>query len=172
MPKKNELPLQEERNKQRPLPNLLLPKQCGSPDTAKRLQTDDDQSIERNASTSPLLKLPAEIREKILSLVVGRKLIHLVYIRRRRIFRHAICTAASSEHEAHEEFMTGYTHIPTDDSADFYSPTFKKRHAHCKSWDLEDDRVWSDEERFLSRFKTKEERRKPMLNLRILGAYR
>ena len=121
-----------------------------------------------------MLKLPAEIREQILSLVLGRKLIHLVYIRRRRRrgFRHAVCTAASSEHEVHEQFITGYTHIPTDDSADFYSPIFKKRHAHCKSWDLEDDRVWSDEERFLSRLKTKEERRKPMLDLSILGACR
>ena len=68
--------------------------------------------------------------------------------------------------------MTGYTHIPTNDSADFYSPIFKRRHAYCKSWDLEDDRVWSNEERFLSRLKTKEERRKPMLDLRILGACR
>ena len=121
-----------------------------------------------------MLKLPAEIREDILSLVLGRKLIHLVYIRRRRRrgLRHTVCTAASSEDEVHEQFMTGYTHIPTEDSADFYSPIFKNRHAHCKSWDLEDDRVWTDEERFLSRLKTKEERRKPMLDLSILGACR
>lgn len=130
--------------------------------------------IERNASTSPLLKLPAEIRDEILALVLGRKLIHLVYIRRRRRrgCRHAVCTSPSSEYEAHEQFMTGYTHIPTHDSADFYSPTFKMRHAHCKSWDLEADRVWTDEERFLSRLKSKEERRTPMLDLSILGACR
>lgn len=131
----------------------------------------DDPSIQRNASTSPLLKLPGELREKIFSLVVGHQFIHLIYIPARGIYRHTICTATVSEDEAYEEFMTG-TRIPSDDSADYHSVTFRQRHKHCKSWDRENERFYDEEQRRLFRLTTAEERRKPMLDLRILGACR
>ena len=129
-------------------------------------------SIQRNASTSPLLKLPGEIREKIFSLVVGHQFIHLLYLPSRGGFRHTVCTAAVSEDEAYEEFMTGHTRIPSDDSADYHSVTFKQRHKHCKSWSLEDVRFYNDEQQRSFRLMTAEERRKPMLDLRILGTCR
>lgn len=130
----------------------------------------DDQSIQRNALTSPLLKLPGEIREKIFSLVVGHQLIHLLYFPTLEKFRHTICTAAASEDEAYEEFMNGHT--PSGGSAVFHSVTFKKRHVYCKSWVNENEHFLHADYRSLSRLMTMEERRKPTLNLSILGACR
>lgn len=95
-----------------------------------------------------------------------------MYLPTKGRFRHAVCTATASEDEAYEEFMTGHKHVPADDSAQFYSITFKERHVHCKSWSLEDERFWNAEQRRLFRLMTAEERRKPMLDLSILGACR
>lgn len=128
--------------------------------------------IQRNASTSPLLKLPGEIREMIFSLVVGHQLIHLLYLPTQGRFRHTVCTATTSEDEAYEEFMTGHGHIPANDSAQFYSITFKERHVHCKSWSREDNRFFDAEQQRLFRLMSADERRKPMLDLSILGVCR
>ena len=49
-------------------------------DALKGTFTDLSRSIARNASTSPLLNLPPEIREKIWKEVLGNNLIHLVYL--------------------------------------------------------------------------------------------
>ncbi|CAF9936764.1 MAG: hypothetical protein ALECFALPRED_006973 [Alectoria fallacina] len=128
--------------------------------------------LQRNASTSPLLKLPGEIRETIFSLVVGHQLIHLLYLRSRGKFRHTVCTAAASEDEAYNEFMTGHTRISSNHSAHFHSVTFKERHVHCKSWDFENQRFFNGKYDRLSGPMTTEERRKPMLDLSLLGACR
>ena len=130
----------------------------------------DDQSIQRNAFKSPLLKLAGEIREKIFSLVVGHQLIHLLYFPTLKKFRHTICTAAASEDEAYEDFMNGHT--PSDDSAVFHSVTFKERHVYCKSWVDKIDRFFRADYRRLCRLMSTEERRKPTLDLTILGACR
>lgn len=68
--------------------------------------------------------------------------------------------------------MTGHTRIPSDDSADYHCDTFKERHKHCKSWDRENERFYDENQRRLFRLMTAEERRRPMLDLRILGACR
>lgn len=68
--------------------------------------------------------------------------------------------------------MTGHTHIPSNDSADYHSVTFRQRHKHCKSWDREKERFFDEKQRTVFRRMTAEQRRKPMLDLRILGACR
>lgn len=108
----------------------------------------------------------------IFSLVVGHQFIHLLYLPSCNNFRHTICTTTVSEDEAYKEFMTGYIHIPSNDSADYHSVTFKQRHKHCKSWDRENERFFDEEQRNSYRLMTAEERRKPMLDLRVLGACR
>ena len=60
---------------------MQLPRQC----TLNALTnlddafTDSAHSIARNATTSPLLTLPTEIREHIWTAVLGNSLIHLDY---------------------------------------------------------------------------------------------
>ena len=130
----------------------------------------DDQSIRRNASTSPLLKLPGEIREKIFSFVVGHQFIHLLY--REKRFSHTVCTATASEDEVYEQFAR----IPSNDFAEYHSTRFGERHLHCTFWKLKKSAVLFYGKQYdplcLSGLMTAEEPRKPMLDLSILGSCR
>ena len=69
-------------------------------------------SITRNASSSPLLRLPLEIRNRIWALVLGNQFIHLEYLDtiripgygKMQIWRHLVCQCDCPENEMVEEF--------------------------------------------------------------------
>lgn len=106
-------------------------------------------SITRNASTSPLLKLPGELREKIFRLVVGDQFIHVRLGHRGECrsahyagcttecdlrLQYATCVATVSENKAYKDFSSGYTDVPQNISLDYYTPTCGERHQGCKPW--------------------------------------
>lgn len=130
----------------------------------------DLSSINRNASTSPLLKLPGELRDKIFRLVVGDKFIHVKWTRRRGCddkigrdigVRYTTCVATVSENEAYKEFSSGYNNIPAKDSPDYYTSTCEERHEKCIPWDKYGNISMIDEKR-----------KQKALDLSILGASR
>ncbi|MCJ1453543.1 hypothetical protein MMC28_003890, partial [Mycoblastus sanguinarius] len=137
-------------------------------------------SLQYDASKSPLLRLPGEIRDIILRLVIGHRLIHVIFTDSRKwctpirpgYFRHCLCSAAQSENEAYEEFMEGYKNVHADENPQYYSIPFKKRHAHCKPWDREDCRFFTDEERMGWREMPVADRPRSRMSLSILGACR
>ena len=98
---------------------------------------------QRNARASPFLRLPREIRDHILQLVIGNQFIHIKYTDilnrlkgpRYVRFRHCVCTSDQSEDAAYREFTSGYQEVPSDDSFDYYSRKFKDRHLYCKPFD-------------------------------------
>jgi hypothetical protein len=105
-----------------------------------------------------LLRLPSEIREKILINLVGENLLHIKHLDRWELadvkkleagdytgrnyittshevegaFRHSICTAKMSEQTAYDELVAGRAFVPADESPDFYVASCKKRHQDCK----------------------------------------
>ncbi|MCJ1455250.1 hypothetical protein MMC28_005604 [Mycoblastus sanguinarius] len=106
--------------------------------------------IQRNALGSPLLKMPAEVREQILLYILGDKVVHIKYFKDgelelvhslerglnsmpadRRAFRHAVCVAYHSESRAYKEASHGYRCVPCDDSAEYYIVNCAERHQLC-----------------------------------------
>ena len=126
----------------------------------------DSQSIQRNASKSPLLSLPGEIREKIFSLVVGNQFIHLCYLKGCGRFCHTVCTATASEDQVYEQFMSGHNPTPTHGLAGYDSFAFDNRHAHCTPWTFLGGQ-WFDDNAHEA-----EKSSQPMLSLSLLGACR
>ena len=104
---------------------------------------DCDARTKRNARSSQFLRLPREIRDQILRLVIGDQLIHIKFTdilnrlkgNRHARFRHCVCTSDQSEDAAYQEFRNGYQKKPLDDSLDYYSRRFKDRHIFCKPFD-------------------------------------
>lgn len=99
-------------------------------------------------------------------MILSDKLIHLNFRERARTFRHTICTASASEDDAYEEFKSGFANVPSDDSPEYYSPVFRKRHVHCKTWSIGHDEfgtaIFRDDDGVV----------RPMLQLSMLGACR
>lgn len=121
--------------------------------------------INRNASTSPLLKLPSELRDRIFRLVVGDQLIHIKWIHHggcspAKLY-YATCVASVSEHEAYKEFSSGYNNIPSIDSPEYYTSTCEGRHEKCRLWD-----------KYGKTPMIKEKRQPRLLDLSMLGASR
>lgn len=137
-----------------------------------------------------MLRLPSEIREKILINVVGENLIHVKYLDRFELndvktfeagnhanspnylrnpllvpqsegaFRHAICTATQSEQSAYDETVSGHAVVPADDSSDSYVASCKKRHEKCK---MRGSNPWG---------LTNEDSKALRVDLRVLGVCR
>ena len=80
--------------------------------------------------TSPLLRLPSEVREQILVNVVGDSLIHISHSRSGEL-GHGICQAAKSEQCAYEEAVSGTAEIPSYESPEFYVAPCYERHQDC-----------------------------------------
>lgn len=118
----------------------------------------DEHRIRQNATDSPLLSLPSEVREKILLNLVGNNLIHVKHLSPGRIlhaegaehweeceddsdgtfdltngkagrFRHAICVATISEQEAYDERILADT--TEDESAKSVDLSCEERHQGC-----------------------------------------
>ncbi|KAL8699669.1 MAG: hypothetical protein Q9201_005876 [Fulgogasparrea decipioides] len=89
--------------------------------------------VKLNADASPLLKLPAELRKKIFTYVIGDQLIHIRGYKRwdRPFLQHAICTADTSEAMAYEESIIGYSQIPKGEDPAYYVENFGSRHEAC-----------------------------------------
>ena len=78
--------------------------------------------IQRNATESPLLRLPGELRDRIFRLVIGDQVIHLLRIdkhvpfgqkNRPKCYTHGVCIAERSEDNAYQDFMEhGYQNRP------------------------------------------------------------
>lgn len=98
-------------------------------------------SINRNASTSPLLKLPGELRDKVFRLVVGDQFIHVKWTHHGGCdgipkcdfgLQYTKCVATVSENEAYKEFNSGYNKVLLKDSQKYYNSTCKERHEKCR----------------------------------------
>ncbi|CAF9942824.1 MAG: hypothetical protein ALECFALPRED_010096 [Alectoria fallacina] len=125
------------------------------------------------ASTSPLLKLPVELRDRIFRFVVGDQFIHVKWTHRGGCgsadptlecdigLRYAICVATVSENEVYEEFRSGYNNIPPKDSPEYYTSTCEERHKECRLWD-----------KYGNTPVIEEKREKKALDLSMLGASR
>ena len=94
--------------------------------------------IQSDALASPLLRLPAEIRNHIFRYVVGDQFIHLHRFASRngKRFAHTICTATQSESSVYEEFKLGFENTRKENSEEHPTIPFQSRHAHCKPWAL------------------------------------
>ncbi|KAL8722201.1 MAG: hypothetical protein Q9181_007538 [Wetmoreana brouardii] len=92
--------------------------------------------VKLNADTSPLLKLPAELRKKIFTYVIGDQLIHIGRFKQcdGSLIRHALCTADTSEATAYEESILGYSQIPEWEDPVCYVEIFGSRHEACMPW--------------------------------------
>lgn len=71
----------------------------------------DNGSVARNASSSPLLRMPLEIREKIWAEVLGGELIHIEYI---DIWRHLVCQHDSPDGEMAKHWAAENVHLRCD----------------------------------------------------------
>lgn len=109
----------------------------------------DSSNRREKEGKSPLLMLPDEIRERILTRLVGGQLIHighteaigrefLVFFRSepevvpdKAHFRHMLCQADKSESEAYEEARRGYAQIPANETREYYIETCCNRHKNC-----------------------------------------
>ncbi|KAK4697525.1 hypothetical protein P7C71_g567, partial [Lecanoromycetidae sp. Uapishka_2] len=106
--------------------------------------------IRENAENSPLLRMPSEIREKILVNLVGDNFIHVQHLDpwdlgilkkwtgrddedelKGGAFRHALCVATKTEQSAYQEMVSGTTTVPKGEDPDYYVEPFKKRHQNC-----------------------------------------
>ena len=103
--------------------------------------------MRRNATTSPLLKLPAEIRERILTFVLGGMLIHIrctpfsfVEFTKSRVskgvwaepgFSRYICQEKLTETQSRNKSRQGYPVIPTSDMKEYYIKQERECHARC-----------------------------------------
>lgn len=141
---------------------IQLPAKRQKPAVTATCSAAVEAIFQRNASTSPLFKLPREIRNIIFSYVIGHQFIHLVYRSAIPKFHHALCTAAMSEDEAYNEFVSGHSHISSIDPAGHHSISFRERHARCSPWSARDGLLPYDPSKI----------NKPMLNLSILRACR
>ena len=86
-------------------------------------------SAQHNAST-PLLRLPLEIKNQIYKYTFGGNLIHIIqkHDKDGRTFKSYICCASISEEEAQENFDSESTHP-------WYAPANEGRHDSCHGFD-------------------------------------
>jgi len=91
---------------------------------------------------SRLIRLPCEIRQSILKLVLGDNLIHLKYRALhaadtdiRGVIVHALCVATISEDEAHKAFLSDRDAGPQQQSWEAYRTTRLRRHYNCELCD-------------------------------------
>lgn len=84
---------------------------------------------QRNAS-SPLLRLPLEVKNQIYEYTVGGNLIHVITNPEEGAakFKNTICCARISEQEAEEDFESESTH-------EWYAPAIEGRHNCCRFQD-------------------------------------
>ncbi|KAI4128036.1 MAG: hypothetical protein LQ338_002927 [Usnochroma carphineum] len=107
--------------------------------------------INANAKHSPLLKLPTEIRTKIFSYVLGNQLIHLkqdgvhkpenaadascgnvnTKSQSRCVFRHVVCSAATTEDMAYTISIQGCPKVPEGEDPNYYVQSCDSRHSQC-----------------------------------------
>ena len=107
-------------------------------------------SINRNASTSPLLKLPGELRDKIFRLVLANQFIHVKWTRRGGCddipncgfgLRYTKCVATVSENKAYKEFSSGYNKVPPINSPKYYTSTCEERHEKRRLWEKREQKT-------------------------------
>lgn len=103
------------------------------------LQTPDTnrRRIKTNAFTSPLLVIPAEIRNNILTNAFGNRLIHIdiktqAYSHPQGVFlKHYFCQSDMTEFEIRDEAREGTAEVPEGDTKEYYITPNRTRHAHC-----------------------------------------
>ena len=107
--------------------------------------------VAKNASTSPLLKAPVEVRDNILRLVLGDRTIHIQYLSLAELKRYslhdskdadgkalvagfyaAFCVAEKSEQEAYDEANSSSRKVqPNEDEDPDHIEPCKERHVDC-----------------------------------------
>lgn len=140
-------------------------------DFSSRIVPTHHQSIKRNASTSPLLRLPGEIREIIFKYVIGGNLFHIKLYqglykkntpaRTNGKLRHEICVAEMSENKAYERLISAYDRVPPGDASQYHTLACQERHKSC---------ILTEHFDFIREVATVQEARR--LDLSILGACR
>ncbi|KAL8687301.1 MAG: hypothetical protein Q9218_006485 [Villophora microphyllina] len=95
--------------------------------------------IAANAKSSPLLKVPGEVRKMIYRYVLGDRFIHIFghneYDASKgyssMVYRYAFCRADATEAAAYEHSIHGPTDVPTDDDCEYYVASCHNRHVIC-----------------------------------------
>ncbi len=114
----------------------------------------DKSRVEKNASTSILLKAPVEVRDNILRLVLGDRMVHIQYLSTEDLAKigwtepsntaekqatgslcSSFCVAEKSEQEAYDEANQSSGEWQAAEDPD-HIPTCNGRHKHClhKHW--------------------------------------
>ncbi|KAL8793552.1 MAG: hypothetical protein Q9195_003814 [Heterodermia aff. obscurata] len=107
--------------------------------------------IDQNAKTSPLLRIPGEVRELIWRAAIGDRMIHIKHFDQDQLkslqrppmhpdsamvkgaFRHIQCRAIITEHEAYEASKAPSQSVPRGDDPACYVQSCKIRHSNCYS---------------------------------------
>ena len=104
--------------------------------------------IQRNATESPLLRLPGELRNRIFRLVVGDRLIHLclVKINRAKVLHHSVCKSDMSEDDLYTEFvqhgvLTSHVHSNENPPFNTDGVPIERGHSQCMDMPERDDRM-------------------------------
>ena len=110
---------------------------------------DCQNRVEQNAKDSPLLRLPAEIRQLIWRAAIGDRLIHIKHFSHNQLkaleryrthrggtplggaFRHIQCKALLTEGEAYEKSKAPSQSVPLGEDPACYVQSCAKRHSSC-----------------------------------------
>ena len=89
-------------------------------------------SYNANATKSPLLRLPPEVRNRIWTFLLGERSIHVhsSMLKGRPIVLHRVCAAEVSDDETARMIKE---HNKGDDAPEWFA-TFDVRHQHCSFW--------------------------------------
>ncbi|KAL8920290.1 MAG: hypothetical protein Q9208_006358 [Pyrenodesmia sp. 3 TL-2023] len=126
-----------------------LKRKCGPEETlnpSKKIAVEEAHeasiliAIQKNKTDSALLRLPDEILEKILTFVIGDRILHVQYGEYQPSpsskpllygLSHRICTAEQSEEAAYEDSKYGCPDTPDGQQPEFYVQPYSIRHNQC-----------------------------------------